>query len=118
MIVLETYEGKVCGGFTSQSWGIGQDYVSDTDAFVFNMQNNYTPRDIENAIYVRYGGGFEFGNRLLKLDCDPLNKHDGGDCSSLNHYNIKQDSEGKNPLTGKSKNFSCSKLEVFRIFFD
>ena len=119
MIILKTYEGKICGGFTTKSWGNGS-WDKDKDAFVFNMENKYTPKQDCDAIYSYRDGGFLFGNCALKLFCDPLNVVDGGECNLYGdyNYNIEQDSEGNNPLTGKKINFTCIKLEVFRIFFD
>lgn len=39
--------------------------------------------------------------------------------SGNNYYNIEKDDEGNHPLTGnRYRNFSCRKLEVYRIFFD
>jgi hypothetical protein len=120
LIILKTLEDKICGGFTSKNWEDWDRYMSDADAFVFNMDEKYTPTNNDYAIYTYSDGGFRFGDEVLRLACDPLNVVDGGYCNltSDSYYNIKKDSEGKNPLTGKPKNFSCVELEVFRIFFD
>ena len=120
LIILRTYEGEICGGFTTKSWGNWDEYQRDADAFVFNMDKKYTPTNNDCAIHTYPGGGFRFGDEVLRLACDPLNLVDGGYCY-LNKdpdYNINKDSEGKNPLTGKSVHFSCVSLEVFRILFD
>jgi hypothetical protein len=120
LIILKTLEGKICGGFTSKDWEDWDGYTSDADAFVFNMDEKYTPTNNDHAIHTYSYGGFRFGDEVLRLACDPLNVVDGGYCylDSNSGYNIEKDSEGKNPLTGKSDHFSCIALEVFRIFFD
>ena len=40
----------MCGGFTSKSWGGVGNYVEDHEAFVFSMDQKYTPSDPKKAI--------------------------------------------------------------------
>ena len=65
LIILKTLEGKICGGFTSKSWGDWDRYMSDADAFVFNMDEKYTPTNNDLAIYKYPDGGFGFGCEVL-----------------------------------------------------
>ena len=37
------YEEKICGGFSTKSWGKEDEWKRDKDAFVFNLENKYTP---------------------------------------------------------------------------
>jgi hypothetical protein len=94
--------------------------VNDEDAFVFNMENKYTPKKDFPAISTFYDGGFGFGRYVLEIASDPLNVVYGGfgKLEGNNFFNIENDSEGNNPLFGKPQHFTCTQLEVFRIFFD
>jgi hypothetical protein len=58
LIILKTLEGKICGGFTSKSWVDWEVYKKDADAFVFNMDEKYTPTNSYRAIHTFPGGGF------------------------------------------------------------
>ena len=58
LIILQTSEGKICGGFTTKTWGNYDGYLSDSDAFVFNIDNKYTPSNNDKAIYALNNGGF------------------------------------------------------------
>jgi hypothetical protein len=71
------------------SWG------NDSDAFVFNLENKYTPNDTSKAIY---------------------NYDQGGRC--LTGKNRYYDIEGAvSPLTGEKDKFTVSALEVYKVIY-
>ena len=49
------------------------DYCEDCDAFVFNLENKYTPNDTSKAIHNYSSGGISFGNDMLDLQINPIN---------------------------------------------
>ncbi len=61
LIILKTYEKKICGGFTNKSWGKEGDWKRDKDAFVFNLENKYTPEIYKEAILSSVYRAFSFG---------------------------------------------------------
>jgi TLD len=65
LIILKTYEDKICGGFTTKSWGNDNKDEKDKDAFVFNMKNKYTSKEDYSAIRSFVDGGFRFGSTVL-----------------------------------------------------
>jgi hypothetical protein len=53
--------------------GNGDARLRDEDAFLFNLETKYTPKDFNRAVESINDGGFSFGNVALRLSCDPLN---------------------------------------------
>ena len=51
----------------------GGAYCEDCDAFVFNLENKYTPNNTSRAIFNNIIGGIEFGNEILKVVSNPIN---------------------------------------------
>ena len=41
-------------------WTHNNSYCEDSDAFVFNLENKYTPNNTSNAIYNWSSGGISF----------------------------------------------------------
>jgi hypothetical protein len=53
--------------------GGGNSYCEDSDAFVFNLENKYTPNNTSGAIYNYGGGGICFGWDILTVRSNPIN---------------------------------------------
>ena len=49
-------------------WTHNNSYCEDSDAFVFNLENKYTPNDTSRAINNYSSGGIRFGNEILDVD--------------------------------------------------
>ncbi len=104
----------ICGGYTSKSWTGNGKELSDSDAFVFNMTQKYTPNNHDKAVFT-YSNGFCFGDWILGIRGDALNNNnEGGSYTGKERfYNI----EGEvSPLTGQ-KDFTCEQLEVYKITY-
>ncbi len=79
----------MCGGYTSKNWDHGNKekgsfswkFVQDTEAFVFNMDQKYTPQNYDKAIRTIYNG-FSFGNGALRIEGDALNGDGLGGCNT------------------------------------
>jgi hypothetical protein len=68
------------GGFTAKNWTGAEIYQDDQHAFVFNLQNKYTPTDPNKAIFTQFNG-FRFGDGVLSLtarDEESLNSPNKG----------------------------------------
>ena len=92
------------------------DYCEDCDAFVFNLENKYTPNNTSRAIFNYSEGGIEFGNEILKVISNPINGYNNGYCytGKSNYYDI----EGAvSPLTGEKDRFTVSALEVYKVIY-
>ena len=89
--------------------------MRDSDAFVFNMESKFIPNNPNRGIFTDLNG-FSFGNFILTLTGDLLNAPNAGQCKTgnQNHYNIEGDAS---PLTKEEDNFTCAKLEVFKVVF-
>ena len=48
-------------------------YCEDCDAFVFNLENKYTPNNTSKAIYNWSIGGICFGDSILDVHYNPIN---------------------------------------------
>ena len=87
LLIVKTTTGAICGGYTSKSWVDKKGFYEDTDAFVFNMSQKYTPNNCSGAIYTG-SGYFFFGKWILGFYGDSLNDNNKGWC-----------------YTGKDKNY-------------
>lgn len=116
IIIVKTKLGTICGGFTLNSLGGNGKFIADNSAFVFNMNDVYTPCSHEKAVYLR-DNGFEFGTSIFAVSGHQLNAENSGSClvGKDKHYNIEEDSSGKSPLTGEKDKFTCGELEVFKV---
>ncbi len=54
-------------------WIHNGDYCEDSDAFVFNLENKYTPNNTSKAIWNDSVGGIEFGDCILNVKNNPIN---------------------------------------------
>jgi hypothetical protein len=52
LIIIETIEGAICGGYTSKNWSEYSGQMSENEAFVFNMTKKYTPNIQINAALI------------------------------------------------------------------
>ena len=52
---------------TGGSWG------TDSDAFVFNLENKYTPNNTSKAIFNYSSGGICFGDSILHMKSNLIN---------------------------------------------
>ena len=70
-------------------------FIADNSAFVFNMNDIFTPCSHEKAVFLR-NNGFEFGNSIfaVAVNCYQLNADNIGSCQvgKDKHYNIEEDS--------------------------
>ena len=64
LLIVKTTTGAICGGYTSKSWVENKGDIEDTDAFVFNMSQKYTPNNYKNAMYTD-SNSFCFGRWIL-----------------------------------------------------
>jgi hypothetical protein len=55
-------------------WTHNARWGTDSDAFVFNLENKYTPNNTSNAIYNYTQGGISFGNDILTVKSNPINQ--------------------------------------------
>jgi hypothetical protein len=117
IVLVKTKLGAICGGFTSKSWAASGKFTNDNAAFVFNLNEKFIPSNYNSAIYLNNDNGFEFGSDVFEVRGAQLNANNAGRCDvgTINHYNISGDSEGKSPLTGEKKNFTCVELEVYKV---
>jgi hypothetical protein len=79
LIILRSSDGAICGGYTSKNWDGRREFTYDIDAFVFNMKYKYEICDHAKAIYT-WSNGFMFGNNILRVSGDVLNKNNRGWC--------------------------------------
>lgn len=112
MIILKTLEGTICGGYTSKSWDGRREFTTDSEAFVFNMTQKYGNNNPLKAIYT-WSNGFMFGNNVLRVSGDTLNKKNKGWCwtGKNTYYDIAS------PLTNQTGNFTCAELEVYKVVY-
>lgn len=76
LIILKTNSGDVCGGYTSKSWNLSDNFTEDIDAFVFNLTQRYNCNNYQKAILLRKRG-FCFGDNVLAVEShNRLNKVD------------------------------------------
>ena len=56
-------------------------FIADNSAFVFNMNDRFTPCSKEKAVFLR-NNGFEFGNSIFAVAVGgyPLNADNIGSC--------------------------------------
>ncbi len=54
-------------------WTHNNTWGNDSDAFVFNLENKYTPNNTSNAIWNYSSGGISFGNDILSVIYNPIN---------------------------------------------
>ena len=74
LTIIKTTQNAICGGYTSKMWtGGGSGYCEDCDAFVFNLENKYTPNNTSKAIWNNGVGGIDFGNDILTMRDNPIN---------------------------------------------
>jgi hypothetical protein len=93
IVLIKTKLGAICGGFTSKSKDDSGVWVKDTEAFIFNLENKFTPNDYSLAMHQNKNGIY-FGSFALKLTGDYLNADNMG-YSSIGkgtYYNIEGDS--------------------------
>ncbi len=111
LIIIKCEENHICGGFTSKSWGIKQDYYQDNEAFLFNMETKFTPIDQEKAIFT-WIDGLMFGICALSIRGNEMKE---GVCrTDGNNYTI----DAKfSPITNLKDKFKCAELEVFRVVY-
>jgi hypothetical protein len=116
LIILQTSEGAICGGYTSKNWDGSNKYTDDIDAFVFNMTHKYICNYRQNAIR-NDSNGFCFGNAILCVTSDTtLNQHNEGYCNTGKgkyYYDIEGD---VSPLTNQNP-FTCAQLEVYKVIY-
>ena len=116
LIILKTSKGAICGGYTSKDWNGSGSYTNDLDAFVFNMNTKFIPINYDQAI-LTYSDGFSFGDDVLTLKGEPLNKQNAGTC--YKGKNKGYDIEGDvSPLTNEEFCFTCEELEVYKVVYD
>jgi hypothetical protein len=80
------------------------------------MTHKYIPNDRQKAIKNR-SDGFVFGDWILGVSSGTtLNKQEeGGCCTGKGRY---YDIEGNvSPLTNQKDNFTCAKLEVYKVIY-
>lgn len=106
LIIIKTTDGAVCGGFAFKSWDGSDAWVQDNEAFVFNMETKWIPNSNDNALYADKQG-FSFGNYILTVTGDVLNRPDAGWCKTgfENYYDI---SWTVSPLTQQKDRFTCA----------
>ena len=73
LTIIKTTLNAICGGYTSKMWNPDSGYCEDSDAFVFNLENKYTPNDTSCALWNNSQGGIEFGDSILDVRYNPIN---------------------------------------------
>ena len=73
LTIIKTAKNAICGGYTSKMWTHNNNYCEDSDAFVFNLENKYTPNNTSKAICNYGSGGISFGNDILTMRNNPIN---------------------------------------------
>jgi hypothetical protein len=68
LTIIQTTLYAICGGYTSKMWTHNGYYCEDSDAFVFNLDNKYTPNNTSKAIANYSLGGICFGNDILTVN--------------------------------------------------
>jgi hypothetical protein len=117
--LCKTSKNAICGGFTSISWGGDRkgEYVADYSAFTFNMSSKFVPSNFRRAVFVQ-DLGITFGCSILRLSGIRINSENGSFCcvGKNNFYDIEKDINGNSPLTGEKEEFTCTELEVYKVF--
>ncbi len=93
------------------TWKDAKTWIEDEEAFIFSTEFKkiYRITDKSKAIFCnsnKYGPSF--GGNSLRLDGDALNEKDKSQCftngySESKYYNIKNDANGNNEVTGEGK---------------
>ena len=73
LTIIKTTQNAICGGYTSKMWNPGSHYCEDSDAFVFNLENKYTPNNTSKAIFNYSSGGICFGDSILHMKSNLIN---------------------------------------------
>jgi hypothetical protein len=73
LTIIKTTLNAICGGYTSKMWTHNGTWDTDSDAFVFNLENKYTPNYTRRAIYNYPSGGISFGDCILNVKNNPIN---------------------------------------------
>ena len=129
MLVRST-EGYECGGYTSVPWRGNGFYQRDQHAFLFSLTNSfqkYSPKNPDGAVLHSSERGPCFSLALgIGWDKEILNEDLNGSsltCTAdAGEYQIKEDGDGRNLLTGSNsqddfgnKLFTVQELEVWLV---
>jgi predicted nucleic acid-binding Zn-ribbon protein len=106
--LIKMKDGKIIGGFTSQSWQ-GEGYKEDEDAFIFNLSNEkmYPVRDPSQAIYCSEDTAIVFGREDIAIK-----EHE-----SISSFPMSYGKHGNDDfeLTDGSPKIRMVALEVFAL---
>ena len=56
IILVKTTLGAICGGFTSLNMFAADGFRKDNEAFVFNLNEKFSPNNFDNSIFHRNNG--------------------------------------------------------------
>ncbi len=116
MIIIKTFKGAICGGYTTKDWDGSNKFVHDNQAFVFNLQNKFDPTDYNKAIFTK-SEGFTFGDGILGVSGFTLNGVNMGACLTKLDRGYDTVEGDVSPLTNLKEKFTCGEIEAFKIIY-
>jgi hypothetical protein len=121
LVIIETDENFIFGGFTSQMWTSNDGWKSDSNAFLFSFKNLFdTPFKFnangngKNAIYCHESFGPCFGHGDDITIKDKSNLHEKNETCFPSSYFAPSFKQNQCLLAGK-RYFRVKDIEVFRI---
>ena len=109
ILIIETKDGEILGGYTEKSW-IKNKGISSPESFLFNI-NKKKKYFINGKGYIHSYGDFGFGDRL----CYELHFFDNylenkSIIHGLTSYNLNSFE-----ISGGKKNFNIKEMEVYKV---
>ena len=122
LIIVESTDGKIFGGYTKESWSGNSQYKSDKKAFIFSLDKKMRAelKQKSYSIYCSpsYGPSFGGGHDLYicsgclnsKNSYSNPHSYKFKSCDNKNHFDLKSDNPNE-PIT----KFQCKNVEVYAI---
>ncbi|TNV80134.1 hypothetical protein FGO68_gene6176 [Halteria grandinella] len=114
LVFVKTTDGKIVGGFTTQTWNNTSGYKQDDKAWLFNMQANNifkVKQGGANAIYASSSYGPTFGSGYDLVIHDNCNTNTNYATAAAYEYN----GSGNIFLTQAQVQFQVQEIEVYQV---
>ena len=124
LTIIKSTNGNVFGGFTTKPWSQINNYVNDSDAFIFSLINSkkapkkFDCKSPQNAIRCQSGYGPTFGSYDIYI-CDSSNTIQSSSSNLFISYkndqlNLTNGTEEARSFLAGSYNFVTSEIEVYQ----